>query len=237
MRVLFIGNSHTYFNDMPATFASLWAEAYGAAPEVTMLAYSSRSLQWHETEYFAVRFNILYGHYDYCVIQQQAHPFPGLEETERHMQLILRLCRQSGSTPLLVETWAEQAAPAHQQPMTDAYRTLSAKYGVTLVPVGSIWEELRHSHPEIPLFWKDGEHASPCGDYLIAAALCGVISGDPDRIYGTAAHDFIRDGDIDFQAPAVIEIPEQTISAIEPITAQIICQTAGKHIRQYLTHQ
>lgn len=161
MKVLFIGNSHTYFNDMPATFADLWAEAYGEAPEVTMLAYSARSLEWHEKEYFAVRFNILYGKYDYCIIQQQAHPFPGMEATENYMHLILNLCRQVGTTPLLVETWAEKVAPEHQQGMSDAYHTLAAKYHVTLVPVGGAWEELLQKEPSIELFWKDGEHASP----------------------------------------------------------------------------
>ena len=237
MRVLFIGNSHTYFNDMPATFASLWTKTCGETPDVTMLAYSSRSLEWHETEYFAVRFNLMYGHYDYCIIQQQAHPFPGMEETESHMQLILRLCRQAGTVPLLVETWAEQASPEHQKAMADAYRALSAKYGVPLVPVGSAWEELLHTHPEIPLFWKDGEHASPYGDYLIAAALCAVITGDADTVYPTDAHDFIRDGDIDFAHPAVIEDAARTAFVMDPAAADVICKTIGKHIRENSSQQ
>ncbi len=47
MRVLFVGNSHTFFNDMPALFASMCAELTGERPEVTMLAYPGRSLEWH----------------------------------------------------------------------------------------------------------------------------------------------------------------------------------------------
>ena len=74
MRVLFIGNSHTYFNDMPHTFAGMVQSLTGARPEVTMLAYSDRDLAWHREEYFAVRFALLYGNYDYCVLQQQANP-------------------------------------------------------------------------------------------------------------------------------------------------------------------
>ena len=61
MRVLFVGNSHTYFNDMPALFGRMCAELTGERPEVTMLAYSGRSLAWHREEYFALRFALLHG--------------------------------------------------------------------------------------------------------------------------------------------------------------------------------
>lgn len=36
MRILFIGNSHTYFNDMPYQFAEL-VRAAGKEVEITML--------------------------------------------------------------------------------------------------------------------------------------------------------------------------------------------------------
>ena len=47
MKVLFVGNSHTYYNDMPRLFAMMCARLTGDEPEVTMLAYSGRSLAWH----------------------------------------------------------------------------------------------------------------------------------------------------------------------------------------------
>ena len=47
MNVLFVGNSHTYFNDMPALFSRLAETVTGVRPRVTMLAYSDRNLEWH----------------------------------------------------------------------------------------------------------------------------------------------------------------------------------------------
>lgn len=70
MRVLFLGNSHTYFNDMPRLFADMCGELSGERPEVTMLAYSGRSLAWHREEYFSLRFALLYGGYEYCAAQR-----------------------------------------------------------------------------------------------------------------------------------------------------------------------
>ena len=81
MRVLFVGNSHTYMNDMPALFADVMEKTTGEKTEVSMLAYSGRQLEWHRAEYFSLRFALLYGNYDYCVFQQAAHPFPDIDST------------------------------------------------------------------------------------------------------------------------------------------------------------
>ena len=57
-KVLFIGNSHTYMNDMPEIFRQMMESATGESCDVFMLAYSARSLKWHmEEEYFSERFN------------------------------------------------------------------------------------------------------------------------------------------------------------------------------------
>ena len=45
MRVLFVGNSHTYMNDMPYLFKNVWEKSMGEACEVSMLAYSGRQLE------------------------------------------------------------------------------------------------------------------------------------------------------------------------------------------------
>ena len=101
MKVLFIGNSHTYFNDMPHLFSDMCRKAGEAETDVTMIAYSGRTLAWHEKEYFSVRFNLLYGNYDYCVIQQAAHPFPPEEETIPHAERLIKLCKSVGTAPVL----------------------------------------------------------------------------------------------------------------------------------------
>ena len=72
LRILFIGNSHTYFNDMPAMVAEKARKA-GFDCEVTMIAHGGWYLEQHVQEP-DVRFNILYGHYDYVVLQEFSHP-------------------------------------------------------------------------------------------------------------------------------------------------------------------
>ena len=46
-KILFIGNSHTYFNDMPALVAELFEQVLGQEIHVTMLASPGVPLRWH----------------------------------------------------------------------------------------------------------------------------------------------------------------------------------------------
>lgn len=77
LRLLFIGNSHTYYNDMPL-MAAKKARAAGYDCEVTMIAHGGWFLAQHVAEP-DVRFDILFGNYDYVILQEHAHPF-GPEE-------------------------------------------------------------------------------------------------------------------------------------------------------------
>ena len=92
IKVLFIGNSHTYMNDMPRLFQEVYERTTGRRAEATMLAFSGRHLGWHLSEYFSLRFALLYGGYDFCVIQQFGHPIPPIEETEPSLEKLIRLC-------------------------------------------------------------------------------------------------------------------------------------------------
>ena len=171
MKVLFLGNSHTYMNDMPYLFR-MTAEASSDEPcDVTMLAYSGRDLEWHRKEYFSLRFALLYGNYDYCVIQQAAHPFPPEETTMKNGSALISLCRTCGVQPVLYMTWAEKAYPENQQKMIDTYTRLAREENVLLAAAGIVWRDVKDRHPEIELFFKDGEHASPYGDFLIASVI------------------------------------------------------------------
>lgn len=178
MRVLFIGNSHTYFNDMPALFARMCQELTGERPELTMLAYSGRSLAWHREEYFPLRFALLHGRFDYCVLQQQAHPFPGEQATEEALRQILPLCEKGGVRPVLYMTWPEKAKPENAGPMIACYRRLAERYGALLAPVGELFERFRGT--DLELYWQDGEHASPYGSFLAAMTLAALLCDTRD---------------------------------------------------------
>ena len=177
MKVLFVGNSHTYFNDMPRLFCDLVGITTGTPAEAVMLAYPGRELAWHLDEYFSLRYNLMYGGYDYCVIQQAAHPYPPVEDTLAGYAAICRLCKKYGVKPVVFMTWAQREHPENQQIMIDTCRRVARENDAILAPVGAAWQTINRTRPDVDLYHVDGAHAGPYGDFLIAAALCRATAG------------------------------------------------------------
>lgn len=177
-KFLFIGNSHTYFNDMPQLFANLYQAGTGERAEAVMLSHPGRSWEWHEKEAYELRYNLLYGGYDWCFLQQAAHPFPGEETTRTCGSYLIGLCRLAGTHPVLVETWAKKEEPEEQERMNRVYREMSREHRCLLSPVGEIWQTVRECCPEAELYFEDGAHASVYGDYLIACSHYRTVTGN-----------------------------------------------------------
>ena len=108
LSILFIGNSHTYFNDMPL-MVKRRADNAGFSCRVTMLAHPGWYLSRHAEEP-DVRFNILYGKYDYVVMQEHAHPFGPEEGFLNAAAALSKMTREAGSTPVIYECWAERTS-------------------------------------------------------------------------------------------------------------------------------
>ena len=82
LRVLFVGNSHTYFNDSPVVFKTLVEAGQDAEVEVSMQAHPGVTYGWHLSQGAELRFALMHGNYDYVLLQQAAHsPCPSPEET------------------------------------------------------------------------------------------------------------------------------------------------------------
>jgi hypothetical protein len=231
LKVLFIGNSHTYFNDMPHLFAKMCSALTGEQTDVTMLAYSNRRLDWHCEEYFSVRFALLYGQYDYCVIQQFGHPVPSIGETEPPLEKLVRFCERVGTKPVLYMTWAKRDESEKAELISGIYRTLAERHHTLLAPFAESFEALRTDHPEIDLYWFDGSHASPYGDYLIAATFAALLT---ERVDLSAIPDTILDFRVRFQKgqdPKAIEDAAAIEKPGDPNITSILRDYALRSVR------
>ena len=173
MKVLFIGNSHTYFNDMPALFKSICGQ-HGVDAHVVMLTKGGMGLDYHLKQE-QTRFNIRYGGYDYVVLQHTAHPMGDLTVMHDAACALVKLVREAGSTPVFYQTWAKKGDEAFQSTMSGVYNDLGKELSVPVAPVGDTWQAYRLAHPEEELYWTDGEHASPEGSALAARVILETI--------------------------------------------------------------
>ena len=173
LSILFIGNSHTYCNDMPL-LVKRHAEAEGFSCRVTMLAHPNWFLFQHAEDPEA-RFNILYGEYDYVVLQEHAHPFGPEEKFLDAAVALNRMIRQAGSTPVISECWSKKDEPEIQDHMNEVHRHVAEEIGALLAPVGECWRKHQESRPELEMYAEDGAHASPAGSDFAAKCIWDTI--------------------------------------------------------------
>ncbi len=173
MKTLFIGNSHTYFNDLPEIFRGI-CQQHGIDMEVTMLTRGGIGLEDHAQEP-QTRFNILFGGYDFVVLQHRAHPMGDLDLMYQGAEEIMGWIRQAGAKPIFYQTWAAKGDETFQSTMSGIYDRLGSRFHANVAPVGNRWQEQRLRDPETELYGPDGQHASLAGSTLAAQVIFETI--------------------------------------------------------------
>lgn len=174
MKVLFIGNSHTYFHYVPLRTAA-FSMAMGQPLEATMLTQGGMGLDWHLKQH-QTRYNLVYGGYDAVMLQHLAHPFPGREALLKAGKALAAIV--PANTKIYVYmTWTEKDNPQGQDAMCEAYEELAREIGAEVCPVGRIWQQVRKSHPEAELYCDDGQHSSVLGAALAASVIGRTLLG------------------------------------------------------------
>lgn len=178
MRVLFIGNSYTYVNDLPMVIADLAAAAHETRrfePEVVLVG--GATLEGHIVGHDALP-AIARGRWDDIVLQEQStRPITDPEKMLRDVKTLADAAKKVNAKLVLYETWAREAAPATQDSLTHVYRRAASDVGATIAPVGEVWSAFRAQEGKAPagahslLFRDDGSHPSPIGTYVAATVM------------------------------------------------------------------
>lgn len=174
MKLLFIGNSHTYYNAMPEIVQELFA-AVGQKAHVTMLAMGGKNLAYHAASQNAL-FNIRYGGYDAVIVQDKASGFEPAAFRDG-AKLLKDMADAAGSAFYLYMPWAARDNRAQQNDMTDTYQRFCRTNGCFFAPAGEVFGRLLLSNPAELLYREDGNHATPFGSYAAAATIFYTVTG------------------------------------------------------------
>ena len=169
VKILFVGNSHTYNCDIPYLVQKL-AAAEGVDCQVAMNAHGGWTLYQHSREP-DVPFNLRYGGYDFAIFQEHAHPFDYGGHMMEALPKLMAWAKEGGAYPILYTTWSQKHERHLQEGINAAYNAASAELGIMLSRVGEAWWAEMDAHPEVDLFCPDGGHASPAGAEVIARTL------------------------------------------------------------------
>jgi hypothetical protein len=198
LRVLFIGNSLTYTNDIPAIVQAL-AEAAGKRRFVyKMIALPDFSLEDHWDQGDARR-AIKDGKWDVVVLQQGPSALPEsrallIEYARRFNDEI----RKIGARPALFTVWPSRARFNDFNRVVESYALAAQAVDGMLLPAGAAWQAAWRYKPELALYSPDNFHPSIAGSYLAAIVIYQQLYGDNET-----------------QAPSKLKLRSKTVSKIE----------------------
>ncbi len=190
LRVLFIGSSLTYYNNLPSQVTALAADLNAPvhADSVTIGGPLSRILT---KKVDAIR----KGGWDAVIIQGYSlEPLQDPDGFFTAAALLAQEARSAGAEVVFFETWA--CAPESpwysaawtggnfkemQAGLRKAYTLAAEDAGGRVAWVGDAWEMVLVEHEEIKLHSSDGKHPNERGSYLAACVLTALLTDRDPR--------------------------------------------------------
>ena len=197
-RILFVGNSFTYYNGgLDHHFQELARSAAPAravtAERVTKGGATLRILQ----QLPAVHEKIQTGKYTVVVLQEdipelKEHSVTPFAEEARRFD---REIRATGAQPVLFMAWPyERLNWVDAAQIADAHRAIGRELRLPVAPVGAALARALAERPELAMLGKDREHETLHGTYLAACVFYAVLfgatpAGLPDHPPGVSAEE------------------------------------------------
>ena len=236
--VLFIGNSYTYYNDLPSIFKAI-AEVDGynvTVDEVTKGSYTLEKFASESDDYGKrVREKLSSGvQYDFVILQEQsARPASNPGPFYTGVRLLAEMARDAGATPILYSTWGRKAGHAtlSQYGWTNESMTwkLAAAYGaigeeldISVAHVGLAFYDIYAGAKGLELYNSDKTHPSKAGSTLAALVLyakifnCNPLANEYFGIFSDKALETMKTAAFEavFNTP---EIPESYKTSSEGV--------------------
>lgn len=205
VHVLFVGNSLTYVNDLPATVAAIGAMA-GDTIRVSAAVGPDLALIDHLNGGSDAVAQLRRGGWEFVVLQQGPTPAGMCRDSLVLWARMYASYLHGTSTRLaLLMPWP---GVTHQD-LFDEVRVSfeAAAIGVNglFIPAGEAWRSALSEDGDLPLYGGDGFHPSPVGSFLAALVIYERITGHDPRTLPPRA----------FVAGRALALPEATIRALQ----------------------
>lgn len=181
LKVLFIGNSLTSWNDLPFIVEAM-GDSAGLEPMLAARVVApNTSLEDHWLSGVAPG-AIRGDDWDVVVVQQG----PSSEAAEHLLEWVARfktLTDSIGARLAVYMVWPEEARKHAFGAVSFSYRNAAEVTGSALYPVGDAWQEAWELNPNLPLYGPDRFHPSVVGSYLAALTIFqGIYGEEPDEV-------------------------------------------------------
>lgn len=198
-KILFIGNSYTYANDMPSNYFNAIMRAAGYKVKIysitrggwTLLASSDPSDEVGKQ----VDTTLKKQDFAFVILQEQSTT-PGWNRDAfyRGVEALNGKIRAGSGTPVLYATWGRKAGSGDldyfgwtDETMTwklaASYATIGQELDIPVAHVGLAFWDVTVNHPDVNLYSSDLSHPSRAGSYLAALTIFARVTGiDPTTV-------------------------------------------------------
>lgn len=235
LKILFIGNSLTFGNSLPAMLEGMVSESHSSKRiQVDMVTIGGATLKKHWLEGRA-KAAIEQGEWDYVVLQEHStlgstlvNGSPRISDPQTfHMfvKLFNTVIQRSGGQTLLFLTWANEDKPLDQAFLNKAYVDIATDLGATVIPVGPVWQQVRQSLPDIKLYLEDKLHPTAEGTYVAASVFYAHLLGEGlVRVSGAIrSHSFDHTGRTRSKGRQLLsDIPDNQVQLIQALAIKSV---------------
>jgi hypothetical protein len=177
MRVLFVGNSLTFYNDLPLRVAEFaFRDTSLRPPDMQSVTRSGYSLRQHWALGDAAG-RIATERWDYVVLQEGSTTIlQDPDTTARYVARFDSLARAHGARTVLFLAWTFGELPsASQDSVTQRTRAVADQVDALVAPVGVAWQQVRQLRPDLTLYLPDSIHPAPVGTYEAACVFVATL--------------------------------------------------------------
>lgn len=177
IRVLFLGNSHTYVNQLPCLVQRLASSLRPRVNlEVVAVARDGATLEQHWAD-SSTRALLQARAWDLVVLQEQGRrPIQHPELTNAAVRRFADAVRRMGARLVLYIPPVASRRSSELPRITAVYQQIAAATRSTVAPVAQAWQDAGRADSTLRLHGADGVHASAMGSYLSACVLLAVIT-------------------------------------------------------------
>ena len=189
--VLFIGNSYTYFNEMPDIFKNIAADL-GYRVKVVSITKGGYQLYKHADPMDPIGEKVDAAlcsgkKFDFVILQDQS-VLPASDPAKFYnaVRSLNQRIRYIGAVPVLYSTWGRKKGHSTLEQygwtnesmtyqLAASYSAIGQELGIEVAHVGLAFYDVYTSAPQIELYHNDSTHPSLCGSFLAAYTLFAQI--------------------------------------------------------------
>jgi hypothetical protein len=175
LRILFVGNSLTYANDLPGMVKALADSAGIAGVQTAQVAKPDFALEDHWNDGQARRV-IEAGGWHWVVLQQgPSAVLANRANLRQWVGTFSTLIRAKGGEPALYQVWPQLVNFSDFDASAESYRLAALDVNGLLLAAGNAWRAAWLRDAALALYSGDGLHPSIQGSYLAALTIFGGI--------------------------------------------------------------